>query len=100
MSPDPGETRATEQDLDDSGHSTSSNTLSTEHHPRGVYPVGFQAFQELDRGTQAIIKKDRVVIVRQLAVPKGKRANTACLFTQGDLEAISIPIFHSQRGLI
>lgn len=83
MSPDLGETRATEQDLDDSGHSPSSNTLSTEHHPRGVHPIGFQASQELDRGTQAVIKKDRVVVVRKLAVPKGEGANTACLFTKG-----------------
>lgn len=98
MSPDLGEIRTTDQDLDDSGHSPASNTLSTEHHPRGVHPIGFQAFQELDGSIQAILENDRVMVVRKLSVPKEKRASTASLFTKEELEAISFTIFYSQRN--
>jgi hypothetical protein len=97
LSPDLGETRGTDQGLGDGGYNPTSKTISTEHHPRWVHSISFQGLQKQDGGTQAIIKSSRVMMLRKLAVPKKERANTACLFTKGKLEVISIIILSSQR---
>lgn len=80
----------------DSGHSPTSNTLSTGNHLGWIHPKGFQVLQEVDGGIQAIIGKDRMMVARKLAVPKELRANTASYFTIGSLEATLIIILYSQ----
>ena len=44
--------------------------------PKRDLPKHFQVLQEVDSGIQAIVDKDRVMVVRKLVVPKEERANT------------------------